>query len=168
MEAMKLEVNKAFKRRLSREKKKQEKIDLAPVQAMQPKERSIRYNNVKSAIAEEAVIAQILREPALLDQSGKLTEADFSVALFGKVYAQLKKRYQQSLEISVGVLEDLTAEEVSHVTGVVQRHPGTVNQAAFTDCVNRILSEGQNSRVNTDDDLRALQEKLKKKKGAGL
>ena len=33
-EAMKLEVSKAFKRRIAREKKQQEKIDLAPAQAL--------------------------------------------------------------------------------------------------------------------------------------
>ena len=168
MDAMKLEVNKAFKRRLAREKKKQEKIDLAPVRALQPKERSIRYDNMKSAMAEEGVIAQILREPALLDQAGKLTEKDFSVALFGRAFAQLSARQKQGLDISVGVLEDMTAEEMSHITGVVQRHQGPVNQAAFTDCVNIILAEGQSARVSTDDDLLALREKLKAKKGTNL
>ena len=77
MDAMKLEVNKAFKRRLEREKKKQEKIDLAPVRALQPKERSIRYDNMKSAMAEEGVIAQILREPENLSGS---VQAIYSVA----------------------------------------------------------------------------------------
>ncbi len=168
MEAMKLEVGKAFKRRTAMEKKKQEKIDLAPVRALQPKERSIRYNNTRSAVAEEGVIAQLLQEPALFEQVGKLTEKDFSVEVFRRVYSQLYARHTQGLDISVGVLEDLTPEETSHITGVVQRHQGTVNQDAFTDCVNRILSEGQSARVSTDDDLRAVQEKFKAKKGTNL
>jgi DNA primase len=50
-EAMKMEVDKAFKRRINREKKKQEKIDLAPAQAAMPKSRNIRYDNLKSAMA---------------------------------------------------------------------------------------------------------------------
>ncbi len=168
MDAMKLEVNKAFKRRTAMEKKKQEKIDLAPIRALQPKERSIRYDNMKSAMAEEGVIAQIFREPALLDQAQKLTEKDFSVALFGRAFSQLSARQKQGLDISIGVLEDMTPEEISHITGVVQRHQGPVNQAAFTDCLNIILSEGQSSRVSTDDDLLALREKLKAKKGTNL
>ena len=64
---MKLEINKAFKRRIAREKKKQEKIDLAPAQAAQPKSRDIRYDNIKSAMAEETVIAMALKEPGVLD-----------------------------------------------------------------------------------------------------
>ena len=51
MDAMKLEVSKAYKRRIYREKKKQEQIDLAPTKALQPKTRSIRYDNMKSARA---------------------------------------------------------------------------------------------------------------------
>ena len=57
VDAMKLEVNRAFKRRQSAEKKKQEKIDLAPSRALQPKSRSIRYDNMKSAMAEETILA---------------------------------------------------------------------------------------------------------------
>ncbi len=165
LDAMKLEVNKAFKRRIAREKKKQERIDLAPVKALQPKERSIRYDNMKSAMAEEGVIAQILREPALMEQAGRLNETDFSVGLFGRVFAQLRRRQAQGLDISLGVLEDLTPEEMSHVTGVVQRHQGPVNQEAFEDCVGRILSAGQTAKVSNDDDLLALRDKLKERKG---
>ena len=45
-DAMKMEVGKAFKRRTDRERKRQEKIDLSPVQNLQPKSRSIRYDNM--------------------------------------------------------------------------------------------------------------------------
>ena len=68
-EAMKLEVNKAYKRQAARQKKQQERIDLAPAQNRQPKSRQIRYDNVKSALAEETVLAMIFREPALLEQT---------------------------------------------------------------------------------------------------
>ena len=164
-DVMKLEVNKAFKSRLAREKKQQEKIDLAPVRALQPKERSIRYDNMKSAMAEESVIAQILRAPALLDQAAALREEDFSVPLLGRVFAQLKQRYSTGMEVSLGVLADLTGEEASHLAGIGQRHPGTVNEDAFRDCVRTILAERQSAKVSTDDDLLALRNKLKERKG---
>ena len=165
MEAMKLEVGKAFKRRMAREKKKQEQIDLAPVKALQPREHSIRYDNIKSAMAEEGVIAQLLREPALLDQAGNLTGADFSVSLLGRVYDQLAQRYRQGLEMSLAVLSDLTAEETSHVAGITQRQQGPVNEAAFADCVNIIRAEHQRAGVSSDDDLLAMRNKLKESKG---
>ena len=165
VDAMKLEVNKAFKQRLVKEKRKQEKIDLSPVKALQPKDRSIRYDNMKSALAEESVLAQAFREPALLDICQGLTQAHFSVELLGRVYAQMQKRHGLGMEIALGVLEDLTAEETSHLAGVCQKHTGPVNEAAFRDCVKIILEEQQSRQVSSDDDLLALRNKLKESKG---
>ncbi len=163
-EAMKLEVTKAFKRRIAREKKQQEKIDLAPIKALQPKERSIRYDNMKSALAEESLISQILWEPALLDLCKKLDGSHFSVALFGKVYEQLKNRHNQGLGVSLSVLEELSPEEAAHLAHISQKQTGPVNENAFRDCVDLILQ--QNSRnVSSDDDLLALRNKLKESKG---
>ena len=94
-EAMKMEIDKAFKRRVSREKKRQEQINLAPAKNLQPKARSIRYDNMKSAMAEEAVLALILKEPALLEQAKELTEKEFSSPLLGRAFGQLAERYRQ-------------------------------------------------------------------------
>ena len=164
MDAMKLEVNKAFKRRMAILRKKKEREDLAPAKALQPKERSIRYDNMKSAIAEEGILAQIFREPALLEDCKQLRGSDFSVPLLGKVYDDLRSRYSQGLEASLSVLE-LTAEEMSHVAGIAHRNTGTVNAEAFRDCVNTVLSAHQSAAVTSDDDLMALRNKLKERKG---
>ena len=164
-EAMKLEIDKAFKRRISREKKKQEQINLAPAKNLQPKARSIRYDNMKSAMAEETVLALIVKEPALLDQAKELNEKEFSSPLLGKVFAQLAERYRQGLEVSVGVLTDLTSEEMSHLAGILQRQDGPVNETALCDCIRTIRAEHQVSHVSSDDDLLALRNKLKERKG---
>ncbi len=164
-DAMKLEVNKAFKRRLAREKKKQEQIDLAPVKNLQPKDRSIRYDNMKSALAEETVIAQALREPALLDACGALKPEHFSVALFGRVFAQMQSRHSRGMGVSLSVLEDLSAEEAAHLAGVCQKQTGPVNEKAFRDCIKIIIAEQQSRNVGSDDDLLALRNKLKESKG---
>jgi DNA primase len=164
-EAMKLEVNKAFKRRLAREKKQQEKIDLAPAQALQPKIRSVRYQNMKSAMAEEAIIGKALRQPSLLSVAPQLSGQDFSVALLGNVYDQLRARYDRGLEVSLGVIGDLTAEEMSHIAGIMQRHAEPGSEDAFRDCVQIILHEKQAAAVSSDEDLLALRNKMKESKG---
>ncbi len=168
MDAMKLEVDRAYKRRKARQKKQQEKIDLAPVQALQPKSRTIRYDNMKSAMAEENILAQILREPALCAQVGNLKPAEFSAPLLGKVYGQLLDRYQQGLEVSVAVLSDLRAEEMSHVTLIQQRNQDPVNEDAFLACVRTVQSEHQAANLSTEEDLLAFRNKLREKKGMGL
>ena len=164
-DAMKLEIGKAYKRRVAREKKRQEKIDLAPAQALQPKIRTVRYDNMRSAMAEEGVLAMAMREPALLDQCDTLTPEAFSVPILGKVYSQLLERHRKGLEVSLGVLEDLTAEEMSHLAGIAQRLQGPVNEVAFRDCVATVKAESQAKNVSTDDDLLAFRNKLKERKG---
>ncbi len=164
-EAMKLEIERARKRRIARQKIQQEKIDLEPAKALQPKARSIRYDNMKSAMAEEGVLALILREPALLSHITGLTGGMFSSTLLGKVFDQLCKRYRDGREVSVAVLEDLSAEEVSHVTGILQRQEGPVSEQALNDCIRIIRSEHQASKVTSADDLLAYQNKLRERKG---
>ena len=165
MEAMKLEVGKAFKRRIAREKKQQEKIDLAPAHALQPKSRTIRYDNVKSAIAEETVLALVLKDPSLMPQTQRLTRESFSCELLGRIYSQLKKRYDQHLELSPSVLEELSGEEMSHLVGITQRYQGPVNEAALADCIRTILTEHQAAGISTEDDLMALRNQFKERKG---
>ena len=164
-EAMKLEVDKAYKRRIGREKKKQEQIDLAPAKNLQPKTRSIRYDNMKSAMAEEAVLAMILKEPALMEQAKQLKETEFSAAVLGKAFSQLAQRYQQGLEVGLSVLADFSPEEMSHLAGIVQRQDGPVNEAALQDCIRTIRSVHQAGSVESNDDLLAYRNKLKDSKG---
>ena len=164
-DAMKLEVNRAFKRRIAREKKKQEKIDLSPARNLQPKSRTIRYDNMKSAMAEEMVLALCLREPALLDHTADLKPEMFSSSLLGRVFDQLTQRHQQGLEVSLGGLTDFTGEEMSHIAGILHRQSGPVSEQALTDCIRTIQREHQSGAVETAEDLLALRNKLKERKG---
>ncbi len=166
-DAMKLEITRAWKRRQQQQKKKQEAIDLAPAKALQPKSRTIRYDNMKSAMAEECVIAQILREPALLDQTKGLQAEMFSSELLGRVFGQLKVRHDAGMDVSVAVLSDMSSEEMSHITAITQRQQEIVSEQAFLDCIRTILAEHQASNVSSEEDLRAFQNKLKERKGLG-
>lgn len=164
-DAMKLEVDKAYKRRLQREKKKQEKIDLAPAAAMQPKFRSIRYDNVKSAAAEETLLAMALKDPNLLDQTVGLSPEEFSSELLGRVFRQLRDRHSQGLGVSLAALEDLSPEETSHMAAVAQKHEGPVSDGAFQDCISIIRREYRLSHANSLDEMMAIREKMKERKG---
>ena len=165
LDAMQLEIKKAYKRRMEREKKEQEKIDLAPVKNLQPKTRAIRYDNMKSAMAEEGILIHALLDPSLMDRAKGLKGEDFSVPMLGKVYDQLVTQHQKGLEVTLAAVTDLTAEEMSHVAGICQRREGPVNESAFMDCVDTVLGIRQASRVSTDADLLAFQNKLKESKG---
>ena len=165
LDAMKIEVDKAYKRRIYREKKKQEQIDLAPTKALQPKTRSIRYDNMKSAMAEEEIVATVLREPAMLDQTRELSEEKFSSPLLGKVFGQLRLRYHEAREVSIAVLEGLTQEEMSHIALIVQRQQNPINDQAFADCVRIVCREYQASQVKDEQDLQAFANRMRERKG---
>ena len=165
MEAMKMEVDRAFRHRIAREKKKQEKIDLSPARNLQPKSRSIHYDNLKSARAEEMVIGQTLRQPALLDQTRDLTQEMFSSELLGRVYGQMCQRHREHLEVNVNGLTDFSSEEMSHIAGILHSQQGPVNEQALLDCVATIRKEYQSRRVTTDEDILAQMERMKKSKG---
>ena len=85
--------------------------------------------------------------------------------LLGRAFAQLQQRHSRGLEVSLAVLEDMTPEEMSHLTGISQRQQGPVSETAFTDCVQTVLAQRQSAGVSTDDDLLALRNKLKERKG---
>ena len=163
-DALKIEVNKAYKRRIAREKKKQERIDLAPAANLQPKTRQFRYDNVRSAMAEETVLSMVLKSAALLDQTAQLKPEHFSSELLGRVYGQFTQRHRQGLEVNLSGLE-LSGDEMSHIAGIAQRQTGPVNEKALEDCVRTILAEYRKRNVSSEDDIRALQQKLKERKG---
>ena len=116
-------------------------------------------------MAEEAIIGKALRQPTLLASASQLSGQDFSVALLGNVFDQLKDRYNRGLEVSLGVIGDLTAEEMSHIAGIMQRHQEPGSEEAFRDCMEIILREKQVSAVSSDADLLALRDKMKESKG---
>ena len=164
-DAMKLEIDRAKKRYLSREKKKQEKIDLSPARNLQPRDRNIHYTNLKSARAEEVILAQSFREPALLELAGELKPEMFSSDLLGKVYLQMLSWYREGLEISINGITDLSPEEMSHIASILQSQQGPVNEQAFRDCLRTVQEEYRATQVVTDDDFRALTQRMKKSKG---
>ena len=163
--AVEMEVNKAQKIRRAREKKAQEKIDLAPAQAFQRRGSSkVPYNNVKSGVAEQGLIAMLMRESALLGQAGDLKAEEFSVPLFAKVYTQIKERVAMGLEVSLATLTDLTDDEMSHMAGIVYEQDA-INEKAFADCVRTVRSEHQSKQVSSEDDLMAIRQRMKERKG---
>lgn len=167
-EAMKLEVDRARKRREKREKKQEEQKMLSPAQNLQPKSRTIRYEDIRSAMAEEVILANLFKQPSLLDQVGSLTAAQFSCPLLGRIFRQQQDRYKQGLEVSASVLDGLESDEMAHLAGILQRNQGPVNEQAFADCVRTVLESDRARNTVTEQDLLALRDKMKEKKGMKL
>lgn len=164
-DALKLEMEKAYKRRQNREKKQQAKLDLAPAKAQQPKSRTIRYDNVKSAMAEEGLLGLVLRDPSLLEKAKDLNPEAFSCPLLGRAFQQLQQRYRHGLSPSLASLTDLTPEEASHLAGVAQKQQGPVSEEALADYMDTIRREHQLAHVEQPTDLLAVRAAMREKKG---
>ena len=167
-EVMKLEISKAFKRRVARQRKEQEKRELAPSVMIQPKSRELRYQNVRSAAAEEELLRMLLKEPELFAKAESLTAEAFSVPFFGRVFDFWRQRWRDGLPVTAAGLESLlTVEELAHLTSVLQKQDSPVSDEAFEDCRRIVLEESVRGVVSDADGLRAVQQSLKKKKGYG-
>ena len=164
-DAMKQEISRAYRRRTYQEKKKQEKIDLSPVRNLQPTDKKLRYDNMKSARAEEMVLSQILKEPALFEEIPELKPEMFSSCFLGKAFSQLSCRYRQGLEVSLSGLTDFTPEEMACLAGITQRLTGPVNHEGLSECSRTVQEEYQKSQTKTMEDIMLYREKMQKSKG---
>ena len=167
-EVMKIEVNRAYRRKQAAEKKSREKKELEIDVSRQPRTRELRYDNLRSATAEEGLLRMVLREPALFDRTDGLTAQSFSVPMFGMCFSLLKQRWQEDLSVRPDVLADaLTPAEMAHLTSILQDPDHPVSEEAFDDYVRVIVQEHQRAGFSGESDLKAMQEQLRKKKGYG-
>lgn len=170
-EAMKLEVQRAFKRRLSQEKRAQRHRDLNPAAQLQPKERTLRYDNIRSARAEEGVIRLLLLDDGLFPAQTPVRKGEFSSSLLGRVFSALWALRESGSPPRLAALsEQLTPDEMSHITAVCQQPESLSNgQQALSDYISIIRSEyDKRTAMPESDPLLAATEKYKsKKKGTG-
>ena len=164
-QAMEIEIRKSHDRREKKQKREEEKRVLEAARNVQPKSRTIRYDDVKSARAEEGLIAMAMREPALLDLAANLKAEEFSVPLFANVYTQMQTRHLTGLGVSVAALEDLDSDQASHIAMIAQSMSGPVNEQAFRDYVDIIHARCRKRSVSSDEDLLALRNRKKESGG---
>jgi DNA primase len=164
-DAMKLEVSRAFKKRLGAQKRKAEKQMLRPAVAVQPTSKDIQYEHVRSAMAEEGLLGLILLEPNLMDLTGTLSPEEFSVPLLGRVYAWMQQRWQEGRSISIPAMEgSFQLEEIAHITRILQKQDGVVSERAMGDYIEVIQSEASK---RGSKDLMAALDRRRDKKGYG-
>ena len=168
-DAMKLEVQRAFKRRAAKERKAELRRELNPATSLQPKERALRYENIRSARAEEGLLRLLLLDETLFPAAPPLSEEEFSSALLGKVFFLLWQAHEEGRSVSLNTLTgELSPEEMSHITSVCHQPESLRNGAkALADYINIIRSEAKKRAGGEIDPLLAAAEKYKNKKGSG-
>ena len=167
--AMAQEIARYRKDKTWQARKRQAKKDLTPSVQLQPKARELRYENIRSARAEEGVIRLLLLDPGLLDQTGGLGPEQFSSPLLAKLYVLLQQRHSQGLSLQLGALSGvLTPEEMSHITGIVEQPESPTNRRqALRDYIAIIQTEAAIRGGSDIDPLLAARDKFREKKSYG-
>ncbi len=167
-QALALDVERVRKRSFAKEKRAQQRADLDPAAQVQPKTRAFRYDNVRSAMAEEGIIRLLTLDESLLDEIGPLSPDDFSCELLGRVFDILRAQ-KRAGHISVPLLAgELSGEEMSHVSRFLQKPESLANaHRALGDYIKLIREEAKKRHDTGEDALAAAVEKYKYKKFYG-
>ncbi len=160
------EVARARRQNVAAAKRQMHK-DAAPLRAAQPKDRALRYENVRSAVAEEGVLNLLYRFP---EQFGDLplTGADFTSPALGRLFDAVYERAKQGRSVTLDVLgQNFAPEELTLLADILQRDAVAAPAArqAMDDYIKKIRTEKE--RSTRGEDLRGYAEKLKRTKGYG-
>lgn len=159
------EVDRWRKRQAWQVRKKEQRQSLAPTMTHQPKSRELRYENVRSGLAEEGVLRLILLDPTLLDKTN-ISPEQFSSPVLGKAFRLLKERHERGSSIQLPALAgEFTPEEMSFLVETLSK-PETVSRAgeALNDYIKVIQAEaGLRQAPKSGDALLELRQRQREK-----
>ena len=166
-QAMQLEINRAHKRLVEKEKKRQTQADLNIQAQRQPKEKELRYGNLRSARAEEVLLAQLYKAPEYL-QSLDLLPEQFSSEVLGKAYRLLRQQQENGQQPSLSAMAgELSGDEMSHLSRVLSDNDLLVSEQTMRQCAGVIREEYENSLQKGEDAIRNWQNRFRNKQGYG-
>lgn len=146
-------------------RKKEERRDLTPAVSRQPKARQLRYENIRSGLAEEGVLRLVLMDPALFSLADVTPEL-FSSPVLGKAFGLLKDRHDRDLSVQLPALAgEFTAEEMSHLVEAAGQPESMAHASrAMGDYIKTIRSEARMRQdPNSLDALRELRDRQREK-----
>ena len=150
------EIERAMAQNRRRQKRETEKKALQPLRQVQPQERDLRYQNPRSALCEEKLLALVLQDQDFLDKArAKIAPEAFSSDFLAKIYRKAVERRAQGLEPSAAAcMAGLQESEIRHLSGVLaeavrSREP----EKEMDDYIGTILFEYQKRTAQDGDDL---------------
>lgn len=168
--AMLTEVERARRKKGSQERRTLQRENLNTAALRQPRDRTIRYTDLRSAMAEEGVVCLLLLDGALADKCRGLPAEAFSSPFLGKLFALLTEAWSEGRTMTAASLSaHCTPEEMSHLSAILQRPESLANaERALEDYIQVILRSAEKRQgERPEDPLLAAVEKYKQKKGNG-
>lgn len=165
-QALMQEVDKLRKNRRRREEKQKERENLTPVKQLQPKARGLRYENIRSARAEEGVVRLLMLDETLFSHVGILSQAHFSSPLLGKLYALMLSRHQEKRPCTLSAMAgEFSQDEMDHLASVLDAPEDIANGTKIMiDYIEKIQQYGGHAKEKDDDFILEIQKNQQKKK----
>ncbi len=160
-QAVRDDVENLRRRNSSKNKRQAEKQEISL--AGKSPIRSIKYENSRSAMAEEGIIRLLYLDAQLFDRITPPAPEDFSVPELGNIYRAIRQLGARE-DVTIAKLSgELTSDELSLLTVILQK-PETVSngQKALSDYID--IMDSERRARSTDMDLLELAAAMKKKK----
>lgn len=112
--------------------------------------------DIKSIKAQQMLIAALMKSPELYRKmENDLTEDDFSVNLYKRIFSAVKERIKEDRPLEYTFLSDsLSHDEMSELVSIVTKHSQlTISIKACADCL-RVMREGKeakNEKISLND-----------------
>lgn len=164
--ALMQEMQRARNHRLRSARKKQNRREMTPVTQIQPKARQMRYDNPRSARAEEGILRLMMLDGSLVSNLEGLQPEQFSSQYLGKIYTVLCRRLREGRAIQLGMLEsELEREEIELLAEILRQPEALENgKKAMADYLAILDTEQAKLRGTDESALLAAQEMFRKKK----
>lgn len=144
------EAERRRKRLIYKTRRAADREQTRPEKQSQPVEKSFRYDNPASAVAEEGVIRLLYLEPELIDMA--IDEESFSSDVLRHIYAQILAMLRAGERVNTTTLSGvLSGEEMSLVVNIIQK-PERLSSArqSMRDYTERIKNEAQKNNSGFD------------------
>ncbi len=168
-QAMAQEVKDQLTRRVKAENRRQERKDLTPATQLQPAARELRYENLRSARAEEGVLRLLLLDESLFPMTEGLGSSEFSSPFLGQVYDLLWERRREGRPVELELLAGrLSGEQMERLAKIMEEPEDLSHGArAMADYIEMIETERAKRREDVDPLLAARAKFLEKKSYGG-
>ena len=128
-DALMQEIRQARNRTFRAAKRKHDRRSLTPLNQSQPRDRQLRYENPRSARAEEGILRLLMLDGGLIGRLDGLEPEAFSSPNLGRIYAALRRRLREGRSIQMGALEgELEPEEIRLLADIL-RQPANLADA---------------------------------------
>ena len=160
------EIQRSRNQRMRSAKRKQARRDMTPVTQVQPKARQMRYENPRSARAEEGILRLLILDGSLLRETEGLEPDQFSSPYLGKIYEVLRRRIREGRALQLGMLEgELDRDEIELLAEIL-RQPEALENGKRAMADYRAILDTEQMKRGADDEaaLLAAREKYRQKK----